>query len=205
MVNRILVILAHPTLQKSRINNELVRAIEGVEGITLNDLYESYPDFLINVQREQELLLDHDIIVLQHPLYWYSGPAILKEWEDLVLEYGFAYGHEGTLLQGKKLINAITIGGTEKSYQGGGYNKFKLRDFLRPYEQAANLCGMDFLPPFVVYGTHELTNPEEIAVYKGLYVKTLEFLRDNIIVISKIEEFDYIIDYFLDEYQSWSV
>ncbi len=205
MVNRILVILAHPALQKSRVNIELVRAIEGVEGITLNDLYESYPDFLINVQREQELLLDHDIIVLQHPLYWYSGPAILKEWEDLVLEYGFAYGHEGTLLQGKKLINAISIGGTEKSYQGSGYNKFKLRDFLRPYEQAANLCGMDYLPPFVVYGTHELTNPEEIAVYKGLYVKTLEFLRDNIIVISKIEEFDYIIDYFLDEYQSWSV
>jgi glutathione-regulated potassium-efflux system ancillary protein KefG len=36
-----------------------------------------------------------------HLLYWYSTPAILKEWQDLVLEHVFAYGHEGTKLHGK--------------------------------------------------------------------------------------------------------
>lgn len=29
---------------------------------------------------------------MQHPFYWYSTPALLKEWQDLVLEHGWAYG-----------------------------------------------------------------------------------------------------------------
>jgi Flavodoxin-like fold len=66
-----------------------------------------YPDFHINVAREQELLTLHDVIVFQHPLYWYSYPAILKEWQDLVLESGFAFGHMGTRLAGKLLLHAI--------------------------------------------------------------------------------------------------
>ena len=63
-----------------------------MEGVRLHDLYEAYPDFLIDVEAEQALLLEHDVIVFQHPVYWYSSPAILKEWQDLVLEHGFAYG-----------------------------------------------------------------------------------------------------------------
>ena len=61
-------------------------------------LYAAYPDFMIDVKREQQLLLDHDIIVLQHPFYWYSSPAIIKEWLDLVLENGWAYGTGGSNL-----------------------------------------------------------------------------------------------------------
>ncbi|HIG46586.1 MAG TPA: hypothetical protein EYQ20_09260 [candidate division Zixibacteria bacterium] len=26
----------------------------------------------------------HDIIVLQHPFFWHSIPALLKEWMDMV-------------------------------------------------------------------------------------------------------------------------
>jgi hypothetical protein len=68
------------------------------EAVDISDLYEEYPDFYINVKREQQLLIEHDIIVFQHPFYWYSSPAILKQWEDLVLEFGFAYGPGGTKL-----------------------------------------------------------------------------------------------------------
>ena len=85
---RILVLFAHPVQHKSRVNKELVSAIQGIEGITFHYLYEDYPDFHIDVKREQELLLSHDIFVWQHPFYWYSAPALLKEWIDLVLEHG---------------------------------------------------------------------------------------------------------------------
>ena len=63
-----------------------------VDGVELRDLYELYPDFYIDVAAEQEALGRSDVIVLQHPFYWYSTPAMLKEWQDLVLEHGFAYG-----------------------------------------------------------------------------------------------------------------
>ncbi len=109
-MKRILVIFSHPALQSSRANKQLLHAIEGLEGITLHDLCQRYPDMFINVKREQALLAEHDIIVFQHPFYWYSCPAIMKEWMDLVLEYGYAYGPEAHALNGKQWLSAITTG-----------------------------------------------------------------------------------------------
>ena len=97
----VLVLFAHPSPGRSEVNGPMARAAAGIDGVTLVDLYAEYPDFRIDVDREQKRLLDHDVIVFQHPLYWYSTTAILKEWQDLVLEHGFAYGSEGTALQGK--------------------------------------------------------------------------------------------------------
>jgi len=57
-----------------------------VEGLTFHDLYEAHPDFDVDVAREQELLLGHDAVLVQHPLYGYSTPPLVKQWEDLVLD-----------------------------------------------------------------------------------------------------------------------
>src|SRR5690606_23594342 len=89
---RVLVLFAHPALEKSRVGRRLLDAIQSVPSVQIHDLYEEYPEFDIDVEREQELLRSHDVIVLMHPLYWYSTPALLKQWFDLVLEHGFAYG-----------------------------------------------------------------------------------------------------------------
>ncbi|MGB3308569.1 MAG: NAD(P)H-dependent oxidoreductase [Nodosilinea sp.] len=177
--NRILVLFAHPALQKSRINRQLVRAIADLEGVTLHDLYEEYPDFHIDVKREQQLLIDHDIVVWQHPFYWYSSPAILKEWQDLVLEYGFAYGHEGAALHGKKCLSAITTGGTPEAYRREGYNYYTIAELLAPFAQTARLCGMDYLPPFIVHGTHQLSDSAQIGDRAQQYRTLIHALRDN--------------------------
>lgn len=203
--NKILVIFAHPALQKSKINVELCRAIKDIEGVTFRDLYDTYPDFLIDVHEEQQLLLEHDVVVLQHPFYWYSCPAILKEWIDLVLEYGFAYGHNGTALTGKSLMSAITTGGSEESYTTDGAHYYQVRDFLRTFERTAVLCAMNYLPPFVVHQISDLDTAEEISVYADLYKKVVILLRDSDIDFKTINEFKYINDYILDQYESWSV
>ena len=74
----ILLLFAHPALAKSRVSRRLVEAVRGIEGVTFNDLHDSYPEFDVDVKREQELLLTHEIIVLQYPSYWYSTPALFK-------------------------------------------------------------------------------------------------------------------------------
>ena len=125
--------------------------------ITLNDLYEHYPDFDIDVPREQALLTAHDLIVFQHPFFWYSTPPLLKQWEDLVLEHGWAYGRSGIRLRGKRAMHIISAGGREEAYQHEGYNRFTMRELLAPLEQTAFLCGMAWVPPYVVHGTHRLT------------------------------------------------
>ncbi|MEM8605955.1 MAG: NAD(P)H-dependent oxidoreductase [Myxococcota bacterium] len=155
---RVLVLFAHPALERSRVNRELSRDVGKLDGVTFHDLYEAYPDFDVDVKREQAMLLEHDIIVMQHPLFWYSTPALLKQWEDLVLQHGWAYGSHGTALYGKKVLSAITAGGSKAAYQHDGYHQTTIDELLLPIKKTANLCGMEYLPPFVVYGTLDMTS-----------------------------------------------
>jgi len=195
MPGHVLIIFAHPAPHKSRINRRLVAAVGGLQNVTISDLYEEYPTFDINVRREQELLLAHEVIVFQHPFYWYSSPAILKEWEDLVLEYGFAYGAGGTRLHGKLFLTAITTGGPEEAYRRLGYNFFTVRELLAPFEQTAKFCGMRYLPPFVINGTLQLTNEADISAHAEAYRRLIEGLRDNSFDLDEIEKFDRINDF----------
>ena len=176
---RVLVLFAHPALHNSRVNRRLIDAIDGLDGITINDLYAHYPNFHIDVAREQTLLRQHDLIVFQHPFYWYSSPAILKQWQDLVLEHGFAYGQGGTALQGKAFLSAISTGGPAEAYCAEGSNHFSMLELLAPFRQTAALCGMEFLPPFVVHGTHRLSEPAAIDPYASNYRSLLSALRDG--------------------------
>jgi glutathione-regulated potassium-efflux system ancillary protein KefG len=178
MSGPILILFAHPALQKSRVNIVLMQAVRAVEGVTFHDLYQVYPDFHIAVQKEQRLLLDHEIIVFQYPLLWYSTPALVKEWQDLVLEHGWAYGRDGNALRGKKTMNVITTGGQEASYCRSGPYHYNIRELLAPLEQTARLCGMEYLPPFVIHGTHRM--PETaVQAHAADYRRTLEALRDG--------------------------
>lgn len=176
---RILVLHAHPAPHKSRVNRRLVAEAEGVDGVTVRHLYEIYPDFLIDVREEQRILESHDAIVFQHPFYWYSAPSLVKEWMDLVLEHGWAYGSGGTALHGRIFAQAVTCGGGRDVYCSEGRNRHSVRDFLLPFEQSALLCGMDWRPPFVVHGTGDLKSAGEIEPFALDYRTWLESLRDG--------------------------
>jgi glutathione-regulated potassium-efflux system ancillary protein KefG len=176
---RILVQFAHPVLERSRVNRHLVAALAGLEDVTVNDLYERYPRLDIDVAAEQALLDAHDVVVFQHPFYWYSVPAILKEWQDLVLEHGWAYGPGGRHLAGKLTMHAITTGGAERAYCSEGQNHFSMRQLLAPWEQTAVLCGMRFLEPFVVHASFTLHTAADVAPHAGAYRDRLLALRDG--------------------------
>lgn len=181
---RVLVLFAHPALRKSRCNRRLLAAARSVPGVTVRDLYEEYSDFMIDVPKEQELLRAHDVIVFQHPFYWYSCPSLLKEWMDLVLEYGFAYGESGQALQGKILVSAITTGGAAESYRSDGLNVYTIGQMLVPFERTAGLCGMRWLPPFLVQGTFTLPS-ERLDGHARDYAALLGDLRDGRVVVEK--------------------
>ena len=179
MSERIVILFAHPAFQRSRANRRLVDAVEDLEGVTLRDLYEEYPDFNIDVRREQELLDEHSLIVFQHPLYWYSCPALLKEWLDLVLEFGYAFGDDGAALHGKKLLSVVTAGASDSAYSRDGVNRFTLRELLVPFEQTARFCGMEYLPPFVVFGTLRDRPEGYLDDSAAAYRRALIGLRDG--------------------------
>lgn len=177
---RLIVYYAHPGHRFSRANKMMATAARSVAGITFVDLYGEYPRHNIDVDREQARLLAHDVILFQFPLFWYSSPSLVKEWQDLVLQHGFAYGHEGHKLAGKKLLLALTAGGAEAAYAPKGYQQFPLRAFLTPFEQTAHLCKMEFLAPYVLYGALTADETFEIAPHVEGYRQLLQSIRDDV-------------------------
>jgi putative NADPH-quinone reductase len=170
---RILILYAHPGHEQSRVNSRLREAASAVPHVRLHDLYETYPDFRIDLKHEQGLLEQSDLVVLQHPMQWYGMPSLLKEWIDVVFEHGWAYGHEGNALRGKGFWLVATTGGRADAYTESGYHGRPFSDFLPPYEQTARLCGMQWLEPFVVHGARQITE-EDIAVQAARYRALLE-------------------------------
>lgn len=166
----------------------MFNAIQGLDGVTPVDLYAEYPDFQIDIDREQERLLAHDVIVFQHPLYWYSTPAILKEWQDLVLEHGFAYGADGTALHGKVFFSALTAGGAEAAYCAEGRNHFTIRQLLYPIEQTAMLCGMVYLPPFALFASRTAVEEGRVDRHIADWKRLLVALRDDRVDITSLSQ-----------------
>ena len=195
-LNKILILFAHPALENSRVNIQLMRAVRNLTGVTFHDLYEAYPRLLIDVKREQRLVEEHDIVIFQHPFYWYSSPAILKEWQDLVLEYGYAYGKGGKAFEGKLLMNAITTGGPREAYRPEGNNRFTVRQFLAPFDQTAHLCHMIYLAPFVIHRALFIMDEAQCVPFATQYRMVVEALRDGTLDIGKARKAERINDLF---------
>lgn len=178
-MKKILINFAHPAKGRSKINAALKVAVENLEGVTVNDLYSTYPDFHIDIAREQQLCEEHDVIIFQHPFYWYQAPAIIKEWLDLVLEHGWAYGSKGKALEGKVFFQALTAGGDATTYQPNGANLFTIGELTSPFSATANLCHMTALPPFAVMGVHRGLPEEQLKAYAEEYRRLIIALRDD--------------------------
>jgi glutathione-regulated potassium-efflux system ancillary protein KefF len=168
----ILVLAAHPNLRESRVNRRLLAAAQDIAGVQVQDLYASYADYDVDVPAEQARAQGARLIVLLHPIQWYSMPALLKLWLDEVLTYGWAYGPGGAALQGKDLWLVATTGSPESSYHPQGYNRYFFDAFLPPYEQTAALCGMRFLPPLLLHGAHRASE-QAIADHVAVFAQRL--------------------------------
>ena len=169
---KILIVYAHPDPQNSHINRTMRRSAESVAGVTVSDLYEKYPDFYIDVRQEQRLLLTHDLIVFQHPIYWYSCPAILKQWQEMVLEHGFAYGIKGAALHGKHCLLVLSAGGEKSAYQSQGMHGFAFDVLIKHLQQTIRFCGMRDLPPLIKFGA-QAAKAVAIEAHAQLYAQLL--------------------------------
>ncbi len=172
-----LIINGHRNPKESVYGKALFDKAASLPEISVHTLIEKYPDFKIDGDKERELLSMHKNIVLQFPFYWYSTPAILKEWIDEVFSRGWAYGG-GTALAGKTLMVAITTGGPEKVYQPEGANRFTIEELLRPLEQTANLCAMKWAKPFVMFGVRYL-DQHQIEEHCVKYLEALKAINKN--------------------------
>ncbi|WP_151720182.1 NAD(P)H-dependent oxidoreductase [Gemmobacter serpentinus] len=171
-MTRTLVILTHPDLAGSRINATWSKAILKAGDITLHDLHARYPDDQIDGEAERQRLMDHDRIVLQFPLTWYSCPPLLSRWQGEIMKRGWAYGPGGRALRLKTLGIAFSTGSDGRDYAPDGRYGRTLEEITTPFELMAKHTGMHYLPHFALTGVRALDN-EAVAASAKAYVDHL--------------------------------
>jgi glutathione-regulated potassium-efflux system ancillary protein KefF len=174
-LTQILVLAAHPHLEHSRVNVQMMRSASApslAARVQVRDLYALYPDYLIDVAAEQQALAAAQLVVWLQPLHWYGMTPLLKLWVDEVFAFGWAYGPGGRALAGKDLWLVASTGGGEDTYRPQGTNRHFFDAFLPPYEQTAALAGMRFLPPLLLHGAHRVTE-SELAAHAQVFAERL--------------------------------
>ncbi len=191
IMKRVLVLFFHPRFEDSKANQRLVEHLSYLPDVTIKDMYELYPDFAIDVKAEQASLVANDIVLWMHPFYWYSCPPLMKQWIDLVLEAGWAFGQNGDQLKDKWITNVITAGGSIDVYQKEGKNRYTFQELLVPFDQTAYLCNMKYLPPFVVPAAPRLSNAE-LTQFASRLQEAIQLLQHADFDASKLLSISYL-------------
>jgi len=134
--------------------------VSGLDGVQVRSLYERYPDFSIDVAAEQDALSAAELIVWQHPVYWYGPPPLMSLWFEKVLARGWAYGKGGDAVRGKACLWVPTTGGDDTAYREGGMHGHTFDKFIPPVEQTARFCGMLWQSPLILHGSHHATDEQ---------------------------------------------
>ena len=166
------VLVFHPNLAGSRVNAALARAARTAHDVRVRDMYILYPESHVDVATEHEVLAAADRIVLQFPMYWYSSPALLKQYLDDVLTYGWAYGSNGTALRGKDLLIAVSPGADAGKYTHEAEVGFTVDELLRPFHATSNLIHTNYLAPFITAGAMSIST-QALATQCERYIHAL--------------------------------
>jgi len=157
-MTNVLILLAHPNIGNSVGNKTIINTVKGMPQVSIRDLSKLYPDFNINVKAEQKAVAKADLIILQYPIYWYNMPPILKQWFDMVLTYGFAFG-TGSKLSGKSIMASVTAGSPEHVYQKGD-----MENILLPIKASAKFCSLNYLEHIASYGIYYMPNRGDMDI-----------------------------------------
>ncbi|MGP2656739.1 NAD(P)H-dependent oxidoreductase [Malaciobacter sp. WC5094] len=177
-MNKTLIILAHDDMDNSVLNSRFKKELENQENIIYRDLNALYPNYDIDVQKEQELLKDVSKVVFQFPMYWYSLPSSLKNWIDKVFSYGYSYiiDENGAFtplaLKDKKFQVIATMGAKEESFVGE--DRLSVKECLNSCFYTAKMLGMKELKPLFFYGAaYDKLSEEILNKYSNIIKKEL--------------------------------
>jgi len=173
-----LIIVIHPKMETSSINKRWMEELNKFpEKYTVHELYKAYPDEILDIEKEQELIESYDKIIFQFPFYWFSSPPLLKKWLDEVLLYGWAYGSKsGFKVGGKKITLAISTGIDDEGFSASGKYKYTMKELLRPFELSFEYIKADYREPFIYYGLEQNPSQEWIERSVPLYLDFIDKL-----------------------------
>lgn len=144
--SKITIVLAHPDINDSRANKELINTVKELNNVAVYNIYEDFPA-LFDVETWTQIMLESSALIYQFPLHWMSAPYMLKKWQEEI----FTHLSRTPMIVGKPMLVAVTVGGNENTYRSGGKNHYTIDEILRPYEACAIAAGMKWQSPIVIY------------------------------------------------------
>jgi glutathione-regulated potassium-efflux system ancillary protein KefG len=171
----VLLLYIHPDHAHSHANRPLRDALiaqlrQAGHQVTLHDLYHQHPDGFIHIAPERALVQSHDMLLVQHPMYWFSAPSLFKEWLDRVVTSDWAFGSQYALA-GKRWLQVVSTGGSANDFLDSA-DRASIQSLLKPFEITARFCRMHWLPPVALYSADSAT-PEAISACASAAVQTL--------------------------------
>lgn len=146
-----LIIVAHPEVDNSPTQQFLQASLPKLTNADDQVIWHDLTAVLAasNWQRDAELTLlkQAQRIIWQFPLYWYSAPAILKQWQEAVFT-GEVSQYE--FLAGKELGLVVSLGEKLANYQAGAREQFTISEILRPDQAFAQKLGWHYLTPLII-------------------------------------------------------
>lgn len=158
-----LIIFAHTFWEDSKANRALLESIKDLKKVQIHNISEIYKDGKIDVNKELSLLKEADKIIFQFPLFWFSTPSLLKEWQDRVLT-AILYGENKELLKNKEFQIITTLGGAKESYDG--HHGATLEELLKPIYYAFEYLGCRSLEHYAIFSAN--ANNLDIDAYKNI-------------------------------------
>lgn len=155
-IMKTLILFAHTFWENSKVNKALLESLKDSNHIKIHNLTTTYPDGKIDAEAEKALLKEADTIIFQFPLFWFSTPSLLKEWQDRVMT-GILYGNEPKLLNGKKFGIITTLGGAESSYDG--HHGATIKEILLPIYHSFKYLGLQEKEPFCIFSANAANLP----------------------------------------------
>lgn len=143
---KITIVLAHPDINDSRANRELINTVKELNNVSVYNIYENFPE-LFDVETWTQIMLESSALIYQFPLHWMSAPYMLKKWQEEV----FTHLSRTPMIVGKPMMVVVTVGGDSSAYRSGGRNHYTVDEILRPYEASAIAAGMKWQTPVIIH------------------------------------------------------
>lgn len=150
-----LIIIAHPDIESSQVNSSWLSAIATEEQVTIHNIYKLYPTYEIDIQVEQQLIEQHDQVILQFPFYWFGCPPLMKKWLDEVFSSGWAFDAKINQMENFPVALVVSAGINQDEYSQTGKSGYSLEQLLAPFETIFNYLKSDYRGFYAFYGSHK--------------------------------------------------
>lgn len=175
-MKKTLVVFAHPYLEHSNSNSELINFYVRHQHFTLRDIYEDYPDFHIAAFRERKRLNNYDRFIFQFPLIWFGMPPLLKLWIDEVFDRDWLLEGHVNPLEGKEVHILVTTGGRERSFSREGTYGFTVEELISGLVVSLKVFKADLRNIKVVYEANKLSK-KQIILHKQEFAEMLKKVK----------------------------